>query len=444
MIPNIKFYPSKEKGECKVYLRLKLGTIKDMRLSTGQTIHDATKWNPRTHLPNESSASNKKLKKNLQELENLIKQNIDGLEKDESKSVRDIEGKDIKKLIQGFNNLEPLTDKDLLVNYAEWYCKDLPKRTYKRNDVQYKLKQNTIDKYVNFNNILKMYQQHLGHEIQLTEVDEVFANDFLEYLTDIEPKSINTKGRYVKRLKTIIKDAQLKGCKVNPKYSLIKGFQDENIVTYLTFDEIDDIIQAEMPNERLEIAKDWFIIACYTAQRISDLHRFSKKNIQTIQGGRYIAAKQFKTNKNLEIPIHYKVEKVLKKYKDNFPPKFTENEQSQRSMLSTLIKEVCRIAGIKDKEYGRFNGVKGTYPKYKLVSNHTGRRSFACNFYNLPNWSVQEIMNITGHDNEKNFLTYIDKSDPTLSRNARNKFDEMERMDKERKPQLEIIKRKSN
>lgn len=444
MIPNIKFYPSKNKGECKVYLRLKLGTIKDIRLSTGQSIIDATKWNTRTNLPNESTASNKKLKKNLQQLEDLIRNHIDSIEKDVSKSIRELDGKQIKKIVQEFNNLEPLTDRDLLVNYANWYCKDLGKRTYKRNDVQYRFKQNTIDKYLNFTNVLKNYQEYLGKEIKLNDVDEVFANDFLDYLTDVEPKSINTKGRYIKRLKTVVKDAQLKGCKVNPRYALIKGFQDENIVTFLTFDEIDNIIEKDMPTERLEVAKDWFIIACYTAQRISDLHRFSKKNIQTIQGGRYISAKQFKTNKNIEIPIHYKVEAVLNKYGDNFPPKFTDNEQSQRSMLSTLIKEVCRISGIREKEYGRFNGVKGIYPKYKLVSNHTGRRSFACNFYNLPNWSVQEIMNITGHDNEKNFLTYIDKSDPTLSRNARNKFDEMERMDKERKPKMEIVKSKSN
>ena len=50
-------------------------------------------------------------------------------------------------------------------------------------------------------------------------------------------------------------------------------------------------------------------------------------------------------------------------------------------------------------------------------------------------------MNITGHETEKNFLAYIDKSDPTLSRNARNKFDEMERTDKKtEQPQLSLIK----
>ena len=49
------------------------------------------------------------------------------------------------------------------------------------------------------------------------------------------------------------------------EYWEIKGYEDETIVTFLTLDEIDDIINTPMPNDRLEIAKDWLIIGCYTA-----------------------------------------------------------------------------------------------------------------------------------------------------------------------------------
>lgn len=437
---NIKFYPQKDSGTCKVYLRLNIGRDKDFRLSTGMTILNAKQWNKKTNLPTEKQASNKKLKNRLNDLSKEISEYIDDIEKDENKSILDIDSKDVKALIQKFNNLEPITNRELLIPFAEWFCNNLKTRTYIRNNVKFQYKQNTIDKYLNFTTVLKAYQKYKGKIFKLKDVNEAFANDFLNFLTDVEPKSINTKGRYIKRLKTIIKDAQLKKCNVNPDYLNIKGFQDEGIVTYLTFEEIDQIIEKEMPTERLAIAKDWFIISCYTAQRISDLHRFSRKNIQKIDGGLYISAKQFKTGKNIEIPVHYKVAEVLKKYKNNFPPKFSENEQSQRSTLSTLIKTVCSLSGIREKVEGRYNGVKGIYPKYKLISNHTGRRSFACNFYNLGTWSTQEIMNITGHVNERNFYTYIDKSDRTLSKIARGKFDEMEQVDKAKKePQLKIV-----
>lgn len=442
---NIKFYPYKSTSKSKVYLRLNIGSSQDFRLSTGLTIEDSKKWNKKNNLPDEKSATNKRLKNRLNDLKREIDDYIDEIEKDENKSLLDIQSADIKSLIQKFNNLEPITDKELLIPFTDWFCNDLKTRTYIKNNVKFKYKQNTIDKYLNFKKVLEEYQKHKGEILKLKDVNEAFAEDFLNYLTETNPKSINTKGRYIKRLKTIIRDAQIKKCIVNPEYLNIKGFQDESIVTYLTFDEIELIINKEMPTERLAIAKDWFIIACYTAQRVSDLHRFSKKNLQKIDGGLYIVTKQFKTGKNIEIPVHYKVVEVLKKYNNNFPPKFSENEQSQRSTLSTLIKEVCNKSGIREKVEGRYNGKKGTYPKYKLISNHTGRRSFATNFYNLGTWSTQEIMNITGHVNERNFYTYIDKSDRTLSKIARSKFDAMEQKDKEQKePQLSIVSKTVN
>jgi integrase len=437
---NIKFYPHKGTGSSKVYLRLNIGREKDFRLSTGLTIQNAKDWNHTTNLPKENTPQNKKLKNRLNDLSKELDRFIDDIEKDETKGLLDIESKHIKSIIQKFNNLEPIKEKEFLVPYSKWFSEDLKKRTYIRNNVKLYYKQNTVEKYLNFSKILEKYQKHKGHKLKIKEVNTRFAADFLDYMTDIEKKSINTKGRYIKRLKTIVRDSQLNGCKVDPDYMNIKGFQDENIVTYLTFEEIDQIIKKEMPNERLQIAKDWFIISCYTAQRISDLHRFTKNNIQTIDGGKYIVLKQFKTGKNIEIPIHYKVDEVLRRYENDFPPKFTENEQSQRSTLSTLIKEVCRISGLREKVQGRYNGKKGLFPKHKLISNHTGRRSFACNFYNLGNWSTQEIMNITGHVNERNFLTYIDKSDPTLSRIARAKFDAMEQEDqRKQEPRLKVV-----
>ena len=184
-----------------------------------------------------------------------------------------------------------------------------------------------------------------------------------------------------------------------------------------------------MPNERLEITKDWLIIGCYTAQRISDLYRMNKNMIVTHGNYKYISLKQFKTKKNVLIPIHYKVENVLKKYDNGFPPNISENEQSNRSTLSSLMKKVCEISGIIQKVRGRFNGKVGTYPKFKLIQNHSCRRSFASNFYGLEGWTTPMIMEITGHVTEKNFLKYIDKDNFYLSTKAAENFIKMKEAD---------------
>ena len=442
---TIKFYPHKAKGESKIYIRLKIGKIKDIRQSTQLTIEEAGDWNTEKQIPRASTSKNKNLASSLRDLKKQIEDSIDNVEKSKTESLRDINGKWLKGII--LNNVNEVlpTNLDYLDNYAQHFSDSLKHRFYIKKGVKHPYQQKTIDKYLNITRHFQEYKKHLGTEIEIIDIDEKWVNGFLNYLTVTKDLSLNTKGKFITRLKTILRNAEDNDIKVNPKYKNIKSFEDENIVTFLTFKDIEAIIEKPMPTERLQIAKDWFIISCYTAQRISDLFRFTKGSIRNIEGGNYIVFKQYKTKKAIEIPIHYQVKNVLERYHGDFPPNLSDNEQSNRSMLSALIKEVCRISGIREKVRGRYNGVTATYPKYKLISNHSGRRSFASNFYNLSGWSNQMIMNVTGHDTERSFLKYIDKEDNTLSRMNRAMFDQMEIIDQEKKEaNLRVVKNASN
>ena len=180
-----------------------------------------------------------------------------------------------------------------------------------------------------------------------------------------------------------------------------------------------------MPTPRMELAKEWMIIGCFTAQRISDLYRLESSMIVYENNIPFIYLKQYKTEKKVKIPVHYKVEEILKKYNLSFPPNFSSNEKSNRTMLSGLIKEVCKISGINEVVRGRLNGAIGNYPKYQLISNHTLRRSFASNFYGMEGWNTPMVMEITGHSTEKNFYKYVDKDNFTLSEKAALNFAKM-------------------
>ncbi len=80
------------------------------------------------------------------------------------------------------------------------------------------------------------------------------------------------------------------------------------------------------------------------------------------------------------------------------------------------IKIVCLKAGITGLETKRETrgGVKliTTIPKYKMISSHTGRRSFATNF-DFDGVPLKEIMSVTGHSTEKALRTYIKKQEET-------------------------------
>lgn len=439
---TIKFYPYKDSGKSKVYIRLHEGKKLDIRLSTGLSIENAKDWDYSENLPNKKSreVNNKNLRTKLHELENFIDSEILRIEKSTSESTQDLSSKWLNNLIQCFFNEKPIEDMDLLVTYAKFYAESLKTRTFQRNGRRLPYKQITIDKYVNFARLLENYQTYSNRTFRLSDVDGDFTNGFLDYLASVEKKAVNTNGREAKRLKTIIADAEINGRKINPKYKEIKGYEDETVVTYLTFDELDTIIETEMPTEKLQIAKDWLIIGCFTAQRISDLYRMRKEMIITENGISYITFKQFKTGKQVKIPIFYKVEDVLKRYGNDFPPNIYENEKSHRTELSNLLKEVCRISGITQMERGRFNGIIGDYPKHKLIQNHSCRRSFATNFYGLDGWTTPMIMEITGHETEKSFYKYIDKDNFYLSEKAAVQMAKMKERDLEEKRKLRVLK----
>ncbi len=425
---SIIFYPYKPKGNSKVYVRCTLKRGMDFRLSTGLTIQEASLWQdgfPKSR----AGAEYRTLEKKLRELKSHIEDCLIEVEQSQELSSNDLNSRWFKNVILSFFNEAPVEESNLLIPFTKKFIHELTNKTYLKKGRKEKYTQNTIDKYKYFLKNLEDYQTHLNKKIKINDVNSKFADKFADYLKTKKSQSINTIGRELKRLKTIIKDADFSGIAIDKSYNHIKGFEDETIVNFLTFDEIETIINTNMPDSNHEIAKDWLIIGCYTGQRISDLYRMEKSMLKNINGMNFIELKQFKTKKLVTIPIHYKVNDVLKKYNGDFPPNLNSKEVSNRTNLSKLMKKVCEIAKINSIERGRYNGVLGFYPKFQLIQNHSCRRAFCSNFYGLEGWTTPMIMAISGHETERNFLRYIDREDNSLSIQAAQNFKEMERKD---------------
>jgi len=103
------------------------------------------------------------------------------------------------------------------------------------------------------------------------------------------------------------------------------------------------------------------------------------------------------------IPLRPEVAKLIKKYDYKLP--VTSNQKT-----NDYIKQVCKMVGIeeaipiKKSSNGKIYEVMS--PKYKEVTVHTARRSFATNAF-LNDIPSIAIMKITGHQTEKAFLSYI-------------------------------------
>ncbi|WP_060868436.1 phage integrase SAM-like domain-containing protein [Chryseobacterium indologenes] len=300
-------------------------------------------------------------------------------------------------------------------------------------DVYIDLKKNenaslsTIKKTNVVKNLLRRYVEHKQAKkktfanLKFKDLDNHFRNDFESYCKK-ELYSISTTYRDLKFLKTVCKVAESFDIAVH-KHVMSWRFEVEKATKhipksiYLTFEELEKIENAKMPHDYLDNARDWLLIACYTAQRVSDYLRFTSSMIvEDTEGQKYIEFTQRKTNAKMKIPLLKKVLEILNKRGGEFPRKISEVN------LNLYIKQVCEVAGIDEIVYnGRTEVIEregkknitrkvfAKFPKYKLVTSHIGRKSFASNFYEIIPTAL--LLNFTGHTTEKQLLGYINKTD---------------------------------
>jgi len=179
---------------------------------------------------------------------------------------------------------------------------------------------------------------------------------------------------------------------------------------FLTIDEIEQIQHKALEQEYLINARDWLIISCETAQRVSDFMQFKKEQIRYEGKVPLIEFTQVKTGKKMAIPLSKKVMAILKTRKGEFPRQISDQRYNE------YIKEVCKVAelneitkGSKQKTEGKITRKEsGTFEKWELVTSHIGRRSFATNNYGRIPTSL--LINVTGHSTETMFLEYIGKT----------------------------------
>lgn len=229
--------------------------------------------------------------------------------------------------------------------------------------------------------------------LKFSDLDNSFRVDFEKYCLR-ENYKISTTYRNLKFLKMICKVAESLDVQVHKhaflwKFDIEKASRNVPKSIYLTFEELDKIEKTEMPNEHLDNARDWLLIACYTGQRVSDYLRFSSSMIVLDDENQsYIEFNQIKTGTRMQIPLLQKVQSVLLKRGGQFPRKISDVN------LNLYIKDVCELAGIDEVLYnGKVMTIEreglpritrkvfGSYPKCQLVTSHIGRKSFATNFY---------------------------------------------------------------
>ena len=297
-----------------------------------------------------------------------------------------------------------------LNTYIDKYLHDVEKGirlTYKGE----KFKHSTVKTLKGFITKFKQFQDHINRQYDFNDITIDFYNDYTNYLTSLN-YSINTIGKHIKQIKTIMRLSRDEGLHENIEIDkrMFKAISKKVENIFLNEDELRQMYNLDLSHKKnYELARDVFLIGAFTAQRYSDYSRIRKEMIK----GNNIELIQQKTGEKVIIPMRNEVKEILKKYDYTLPKTYEQK-------VNKYIKEVGKLAGITELvQTEKTKGgliVKQDVPKYELIKTHTARRSGATNMY-LAGIPSIDIMAITGHKTESEFLKYIKVTKKQIAQN---------------------------
>lgn len=261
----------------------------------------------------------------------------------------------------------------------------------------------TYKRYWVFLNLFERFEGYRSGHIMLHDINAALIREFIEFGKEAS-YSDNTLSRSVGFMRTILNHLEKKGTRTTINEVEIPRYRKSQTSVILSEEELVKIKEAGVSKE-LEAARDWLIISCYTGQRISDFMRFEQSMVETIAGCSCLSFVQRKTGKQIILPLHPMVEEVLIKNNSRFPQKISHIKYNE------YIKDVAREAGITEEivasiRQGHRN-VLDVIPKWKAVTSHIGRRSFATNFYGKIPTAL--LIVATGHSSEAMFQKYVNR-----------------------------------
>ena len=287
-----------------------------------------------------------------------------------------------------------------------------------------KRSKNTIQNIGTLKNKVKDFDSTLEmHELDIQKLDE-----FYSFLI-IERKHMeSTAKKIMSELKNVGRYAKIRGADIdssffdykNPKKTNSQKGKSELKPIVLSQEEIDAIYNLKLTTPHLVNVRKWIILAIYTAQRGGDVMKYIvKKNFIEKEGKLFIDFTQDKTGNYMEMmPALKRVKEI---YRSGDMP-----HPISLDRFNEYLKKVCKLAGIDNiiehykkvdmvidgKTVQRKELVKAE--KCEFLSSHGFRRTFCTLYYGkMPN---EEIMKMSGHKTEKEFLKYIGKKDVDYSK----------------------------
>lgn len=378
-------------------------------------------WEKTRHKKRNVDAQDKKL---ISEINNELSKLEEFIITKLKLNSHDLEDKDMLKIIVHDYYNPPTTEikrSDLILDCIQLIINSA--NTRENAHGQLGISPSRINGYKNLFNLFEKFQGN--RKLMISDVDIKLGKEFLDWMINDCNYSDGYSRKKIDDLKTVCLDAEIHGSKTSSQLKKVKGGKTKNEhIIYLNPIELQKIKNLKLENIALINARKWLILGCSIGQRGGDLLNLTEKNFISRNGLEVIELKQQKTKKNVTIPVLKDVKEVID---EGLPYRIAmQNLNDLLKILShkagltemvfgslvTMVDKEGKILVRDDKgefpKGGRRRKVTGEFEKYKLISSHICRRSFATNYYGVIKtpWLIQ----ITGHSTEKMFYNYIGKS----------------------------------
>jgi integrase len=316
--------------------------------------------------------------------------------------------------------------------------------------IKYQTNRNELKKYKVTLGLLLKYQKSKQQIFTIKELNQDFANNFMNWAHLDMKYSKSYINSQLKRFRSSAvkayeadEDDIIEVSKTLRTFTFFDKVYKDKIVITLNYDELDKIDSKVITDQRLLDAQKALLIGCETGLRYSDLNKLVDSNIKNVNGVNYWKFRTEKTDALVQITVTERILYLIKKYglpQTNYP--------NNGVQLNEDIKKVCAAAGINEKIKGskatviKVNGseetrnIIGYHPKHDLITSRTFRRSFATNYYGKIDTAL--IVSVTGHATEAQLRAYINNNDESNIVRTKQQIDNFHEKRKKEKNDLKL------
>ena len=293
----------------------------------------------------------------------------------------------------------------------------------------------TVKKYKTVQNLLERFSKKVwGRAVRFDEIDATFLDKYRKFRAETGV-GVNTIAKDIAVLKTWVKESYHRGVHTSRAWegSHFKVKEVKVTKPHLTLEELAMIEAADLPTRTkygkditaIHTVRDLFLLGCWTGARISDIKRFPEIVSEAWRScgnkcPEELSFVQHKTKEAVTVPVLPAARRIIEKHKGQLPK--PPNEQK----MNATVKELVRLAGIDRTFEQASTDFYDTNTKrlnvWEEVTNHTARRTFATNVYQLGVMSLGELMSLTGHESETSLMTYLNVTRLDVSKKASDKL----------------------